>query len=192
MTENKMEPKLPRQYRNWVNNAQGHDFEKAIERACVIYAQKGTAFIEKTPEPFRVMNKAESGGIFQGRFTARAQPDFQGTINGGRSIVFEAKYTSTDRLRRDILTERQMEALEGHYKLGALANVCVGIKGRFFFVPWNLWRDMKENFGRQYVTSGDIEKWQVIFDGAVKFLEYISPLPKACFESGTKTGGGFQ
>ena len=29
MTENKMEPKLPRQYRNWVNNAQGHNFEKA-------------------------------------------------------------------------------------------------------------------------------------------------------------------
>lgn len=110
-------PRLPRQYQNWINNAQGHDFEKAIEWACVLYARTGTAWIEKTPEPFLVMSKGKSGGVFQGRFTARAQPDFQGTVAGGRSIVFEAKYTTTDRLRRDALTEKQMEALEQHGRI---------------------------------------------------------------------------
>lgn len=188
MTTNTKELKRPRQYQNWINNAQGHDFEKAIERACAIYAQRGIARIEKTPEPFRVMSKGKSGGVFQGRFTARAQPDFQGTIEGGRSIVFEAKYTATDRLRRDILTDKQMEALEQHRELGALASVCVGIKGRFFFLPWSAWRDMKSEFGRLYVTAEDIAQWRVKYDGAVRFLEYTSLLSEARDESGKAAG----
>lgn len=190
MSANKKGPKLPRKYQNWVNNAQGHDFEKAIERACAIYAQRGIAWIEKTPEPFRVISKAKSGGVFQGRFTSRAQPDFQGTLEGGRSIVFEAKYTTTDRLRLDLLTERQMEVLERHDKLGAHTNVCAGIKDQFFFFPWGLWRDMKENWSRSYITAGDIANYRVRFDGAVRFLEPTSPLFRAHFEAWQAAGGG--
>lgn len=171
--------KLPQPYQNRVNNAQGHSFEKAIERACAIYAQAGIAQIEKTPEPFRVMSKAKSGGVFQGRFTARAQPDFQGTMAGGRSIVFEAKYTTTDRLRRDVLTERQMEALGQHGKIGAMAFVCAGVQDRFFAVPWIRWQSMKEFWGRQYVTANDLEPYRVKYDGAVRFLEYVHDVKKA-------------
>lgn len=119
------------------------------------------------------MGKSKSGGIFKGRFTARAQPDFQGTMKGGRSIVFEAKYTTADRLRRNVVTEAQMDALEQHEKLGALPAVCVGIRGKFFFVPWGFWRDMKQELGRQYVTTADLGKWRVKYDGAVRFLEYV-------------------
>lgn len=172
MTEKAGRYKLPQPYQNWMNNAQGHDFENAIERACILYARRGIAKIQKVPEPFRVMGKSKSGGIFQGRFTARAQPDFQGTVKGGRSIVFEAKYTTADRLRRNVVTEAQMDALEQHEKLGALAAVCVGIRGKFFFVPWCFWRDMKQELGRQYVTAADLAKWRVKYDGAVRFLEY--------------------
>lgn len=88
-------------YQNKVNNAQGHFFEQAIKAACALYASRGRATVDKTPEPFRVLEKSRDG-IFKGRFTARAQPDFQGTLAGGRSIVFEAKYTTTDRLKWDI------------------------------------------------------------------------------------------
>ncbi len=182
-------PELPQSYRNKVNNAQGHDFEKAIEQACVIYARQGIARIEKTPEPFRVMSKSRSGGVFQGRFTARAQPDFQGTVEGGRSIVFEAKYTTTDRMRRDVLTQKQMDALEFHQKLGGLAAVCVGMQDQFFFLPWEFWRSMKEKFGRQYVTAEDMAQWRVKFDGAVRFLEYTNPLSQAHYNSGKRMRG---
>lgn len=90
------------QYQNAVNNAQGHSFEGYIKAACALYSQQGRAEIEKTPEPFRVTAKNRRDGTFSGRFTARAQPDFQGNLDGGRSIVFEAKYTTTNaaRLRR--------------------------------------------------------------------------------------------
>ena len=88
------------QYHASMSNNRGHDFEEAIRQACLLYANQGRAKVEKTPEPFRVLEKRE-GGIFVGRFTAHAQPDFQGTLDGGRSIIFEAKYTTTaERWRR--------------------------------------------------------------------------------------------
>ena len=111
-------------------------------------------------------------GIFKGRFTARAQPDFQGTLAGGRSIVFEAKYTTTDRMKRDVLTKEQQDALERHAARGALAAVCAGIGDKFFFVPWQMWRDMKQLYGRKYVTAADLEPLRVRFNGAVLFLDY--------------------
>ena len=113
------------QYHASMSNNRGHDFEEAIRQACLLYANQGRAKVEKTPEPFRVLEKRE-GGIFVGRFTAHAQPDFQGTLDGGRSIIFEAKYTTTDAMKRDVLTETQMETLERHHRCGALAAVCVG------------------------------------------------------------------
>ena len=73
-------------YQNKVNNAQGHFFEQAIKAACALYASHGRATADKTPEPFRVLEKSRDG-IFKGRFTARAQPDFQGTLAGGRDFL---------------------------------------------------------------------------------------------------------
>ena len=89
------------QWQNRVNNAQGHFFEGAIMAACQFYHDRERAEIDKTPEPFRVTSKSRNG-TFTGRFTAHAQPDFQGTLAGGRSIVFEAKYTATDVIRRNV------------------------------------------------------------------------------------------
>jgi len=126
-----------RQYQNSANNAQGQAFERYIKAGCDNYAIKGRAHIDKTPEPFRVTSK-QQGGIFTGRFTALAAPDFQGTLAGGLSIVFEAKYTTTDRLTRDVLTGAQQAALESHEQLGALAGVCAGIGDGFYFVPWSV------------------------------------------------------
>jgi recombination protein U len=160
------------QYQNKVNNAQGHFFEDYIKAACALYSMRERAEVDKTPEPFRVLEKLRDG-IFKGRFTARAQPDFQGTLAGGRSIVFEAKYTSTDRMKRDVLTQEQQDALEKHARWGAVAAVCAGINDKFFFVPWAVWRDMKEHFGRKYVTAADLEPWRVRFNGSVLFPDYI-------------------
>lgn len=160
------------QYQNAANNAQGHLFESAIEAACNAYREDGRAEINKTPEPFRVLNKS-SNGMFMGRFTAHAQPDFQGTLMDGRSIVFEAKTTTSDRMKRDVLTVTQQNALENHMNLGAVAAVCICIEDKFFFIPWIIWRDMKGHYGRKYVTANDVEEYRVKFNGSVLFLDYI-------------------
>lgn len=164
--------KARQQYQNAVNNAQGHFFEGYIKAACETYWAQGRAEISKTPEPFKVTKK-NPDGTFTGRFTReKAQPDFQGTLDGGRSIAFEAKYTTTDRMRRAVLTGEQMKRLERHHQRGALAAVVIGIQDSFFFIPWWWWRDMKQQAGRLYVTVADIETFRVRFNGSVLFLDY--------------------
>lgn len=44
-------------YQNKVNNAQGHFFESAIKAACTLYSDRERADVDKTPEPFRVLEK---------------------------------------------------------------------------------------------------------------------------------------
>lgn len=92
------EDKLKQQYKNRLNNAQGQHFEREILAGCRMYESHGIATIDKTPEPFRVTSKNHRTGEFTGRFSTHAQPDFQGTLYGGRSIMFEAKRTSKDPL----------------------------------------------------------------------------------------------
>lgn len=174
------EDKLRQQYQNKLNNAQGQHFEREILAGCKMYERYKIAVIDKTPEPFRVTSKSRNG-IFTGRFSTPAQPDFQGTIYGGRSIVFEAKRTSKDRITRNVLTDTQMDTLEVHNRLGALCGVCVSIQDDFFFIPWKVWRDMKELYGRQYIKADDIEQFRVKFDGAVHFLDNES-----CITGGKK------
>lgn len=166
-------PDPRRSYKAGVSNNLGHVFEDAVKKGCTVYLQRGKAMIDKTPEPFMVKQKKQDG-IFVGRFTAHAQPDFQGTLAGGRSIIFETKYTTTERAKRDMLTPTQAAILEMHDSLGALAAVCVGIHGKgYFFVPWPVWRDMKKTFGRVTLTAEDLEPFRVKFNGAVLFLDYV-------------------
>ena len=178
------EEKLKRQYKNRINNAQGQHFENEILAGCKMYEHHDIATIDKTPEPFKVTSKNHRTGEFTGRFSKHAQPDFQGTLYGGRSIVFEAKKTTKDRITRNVLTDTQMDVLEKHNRLGALCGVCICIQDDFFFIPWNVWRDMKEMYGRQYLKPEDIEEYKVRFDGAVHFLDrYLRQRGK------TETGG---
>ncbi len=160
--------------KNAQSNAKGHSFEQDILAGCVEYKNEDKAVIDKTPEPFRVMRK-NGDGIFTGRFVSSAQPDFQGTIKGGRSVVFEAKATTKDRIQRRVLTDTQMETLEKHEKAGAFCGVCVCIGTEFdaFFIPWSVWRDMKSIYGRQYIMPKDVEAYRVRYDNKVHFLDTI-------------------
>lgn len=69
-----------------------------------------------------------------------------------------------------------------HSRLGALCGVCICIQDDFFFIPWNVWRDMKEMYGRQYLKPDDIEEYKVKFDGAVHFLMHTEEL-KGAYEN---------
>lgn len=159
-------------YQNTVNNAQGHLFEAYINAGCNYYKRIGKAVIEKTPEPFRVTKKG-TNGTFTGRFIANAQPDFKGTLAGGKAIVFEAKYTSTEKMRRAALTDTQMECLEEHEKMGAKTGVCICVKDVYAFIPWAIWRDMKKIYGRQYLTAQDVDKYRIEIGDCALFLDYV-------------------
>src|SRR5699024_8307812 len=117
--------------------------EQMIEAGCNEYRVKQLAMIEKTPEPFRVKKINSQSKTFTAYFTGKAQPDFKGTLKGGMAICFEAKMTTSDKLKKDVVTPNQSACLDMHAGLGALCGVCCMIKHTVAFVPWGIWKDMK-------------------------------------------------
>jgi len=153
------------------NRDAGEQWENMIEAACRNYRLHGLAEITKTPEPMKPISRPNAKGQFMACFTKAAQPDYKGTLKGGRSVVFEAKHTDTDRITRGVVTEEQEKQLNRHENLGALCFVLVsfGLK-RFYRIPWIIFRDMKEHYGRKYIKPEEIEEYSIKFVGFLKFL----------------------
>lgn len=143
------------------SRAAGAAFEKLIEVSCEVYKNKELAYIEKTPEPMRPVSKPDKEGKFKAIYTAAAQPDYKGTLSGGRAVVFEAKHTDSDTMKQERVTPAQAEALRIHYELGALCFVLISIKDRCFAIPWEVWDNMKQIYGRKYITASDVKEYEV-------------------------------
>ncbi len=153
-----------------VNRARGKQFEARLDTAFEYYKARGSAVVEKTPEPMKPIRN-----MGQGRFLAcyerKAQPDYKGTIKGGRSVMFEAKFTSTDRIKQEKVSEAQGDYLDEHQALGARCYVLAGfLTGAVYRLPWDDWKGMKERFGRKYVTEADLQPYRVPTDRAGRLL----------------------
>lgn len=159
-----------------ISHALGESFEAQILTACEYYRSVCHAEIDKTPEPIKVISgrhqNASGCWSFEAVFTKQAQPDFQGTLCGGSSVVFEAKATDKDRILQSAVTEEQARALESHANMGALAFVLVCLRGRAVYrVMWEDWQNMKELFGHKYMTAVELEPYRVqMRRGVILFL----------------------
>lgn len=161
--------------RGLANKREGEAFEFHIEAALLRYKEAGIAEIEKTPEPIKQLGKKNGRGQFLACYTKRAQPDFKGTLTGGRSIVFEAKATRQDKIEQKAVTQDQSERLDAHQKLGALAFVIVGMNLQDFFrVPWETWRDMEKIYGHKHMKRDELEPYRIDWrDGMIQLLDGI-------------------
>lgn len=171
------EDKSPaRQAQGSISHALGESFEAQILTACEYYRSICHAEIDKTPEPIKVISGRHQNPSgcwsFEAVFTKQAQPDFQGTLCGGGSVVFEAKATDKDRIMQSAVTEEQARALESHANMGALAFVLVCLRGRAVYrVMWEDWQNMKELFGHKYMTAVELEPYRVqLRRGVIRFL----------------------
>ncbi len=177
-----------------INKAKGEQFENLIIASCYYYDAHNKAFIEKTPEPFRILGKEKDRTgklIFKGVFKKKGQPDFKGTLNGGTAICFEAKHTDADTIEQSRVTEEQARALHIHTKLGAKTFVIVSIQMQYFYcVPWKVWSNMKDLYGHKHMNKNDLEQYQVPFqNGVIKFLAPLEePIEqnKECVENRTQ------
>ena len=158
-----------------VNRAQGASFEDAINASCLYYELQGEAYIEKTPEPMKVIQAMDRGrGIFKAVFQKPAQPDYKGTMKGGQAICFEAKHTEADRIKQSAVTQEQRDALDKHQAMGSFCFVLVSLGHKFYRVPWATWKTMKGRFGHKYMNAEDLSSFQVEYkNGAIQFLVFI-------------------
>lgn len=167
-----------RQYQGAVNREQGDTFEDFLTVACEYYASVNAAEIEKTPEPTRQLGAKDTAGRFSACYEKKAQPDYKGTLAGGRSIVFEAISTTRDRMEQRYVTEEQTKKLSRHDALGALCFVLITFSFvSFYRIPWHKWRDMKKHFGRCYVAPPDLQQYEISFGGPgmLMILDGIAP-----------------
>ncbi len=153
----------------------GECFELYILAACEWYRSRGEADIDKAHEPMKPLRAPNDRGQFLACYTKPAQPDFDGTLAGGRSIKFEAKHTDDSRIERSRLTDRQMEKLESHHRLGAIAFVLVSFSlQEFARIPWPVWRDMAKIYGRKYITREEAREYAVpCVAGTIKLLDKL-------------------
>lgn len=154
----------------------GGYFESLIEASLAWYEEMGVACIEKTPEPMKPIGRPNNRGQFLACYVKLAQPDYKGTLSGGRSVVFEAKHTDSDRIERKATTQQQMDRLEMHYSLGGLAFVLVSFGlADFYRIPWPVWRDMKAKYGRQYIKQDELAKYKVAYRNGILHLLIDKP-----------------
>lgn len=150
--------------RGKANRAEGKAFEDKLDKAFAYYRARGSALIDKTPEPTKIIKRLD-GGKFVAVIDRKAQPDYKGTLKGGRSVMFEAKYTTSDRITSDRVTESQWEYLNKASGIGAHCYILAGFKtGNVYKVPWEIWANMKDYFGRKYVTEPDLKQYFVPVD----------------------------
>lgn len=161
-----------RSFKGSQNRAEGIAFEKLIETASAIYADKGVAYIEKTPEPFQVTRSLKNGR-FEGYFKKQAQPDFKGTLKSGQSIVFDAKATETEKIPVSALSDEQVKSLTLHKKLGAETGVLLrfGVSG-FAWIPFETFMNAKEINGHKHWTKEEAEPYAVNYRNG--YLDYLT------------------
>lgn len=153
--QRKPDPK--RQLQGAVARAKGKRFEARLDFTFDAYRRAKSASITKTPEPMRVIQNV-GGGKFLCCFEKKAQPDYEGTIKGGRSVMFEAKFTDGDRMEQSRVTDTQRDYMDEKTALGARCYVVAGFgTGNVYRIPWDVWSHMKEHFGRKYITEADAE-----------------------------------
>ena len=167
---------IQRSQRGRQSRIMGDHFENLIAASLRWYEDKGVACIEKTPEPMKPLRAPNRQGQFLACYVKAGQPDFKGTLTGGRSVVFEAKHTDGDRIEYNRLTDEQVEKLSTHHKLGAAAFVLVSFGLQDFYrIPWEIWRDMKAIYGRKHIKQPELEPYRVQYiAGVLKLLEGIA------------------
>ena len=154
-------PDPKNQARGRKNRAEGKAFEALLDRSFDYISGKGFCQIDKTPEPMKILKRLNAGR-FIACFLKKAQPDYKGTVKGGRTVMYEAKFTSQSRAEQSIVNEDQAHYLDRAANLGARCFVLLGFStGAVYCIPWHVWSDMKRYYRRKYVTEEDIKQYRI-------------------------------
>lgn len=168
---------IKRQIAGRRSHAAGNLFEQMLNASCRYYREKRMAIVEKTPEPMHLLKPygERSRGQYIACFEKQAQPDYKGVLCDGTAIIFEAKHTDSDRITESVITETQRQNLDDFAKMGAQCFVIVSIGFQSFYrVPWELFRDMKNRYGRKFMKIEELKPYELKQNkGTVLILEGV-------------------
>lgn len=147
----------------------GLSFENLIEYTNTQYEHMGLAVVNKRPTPIRVTSNKH--GRVSGFFEKPSTVDFDGTLLGGRSIVFEAKQVKGE-TRFDLknIEKHQVEYLEKCHRLGAVSFLLIEFERlqTVYLLPYeslkHYWDRRQSGIrGTQSIPLGDFEvnAWEV-------------------------------
>lgn len=104
----------------------GTELEEMIMRTNQRYRFLEEAVVHKISTPVKVLNVTQSGKITDGYYEKKSTVDFEGNIEGGRSVAFEAKQTKIEtRFDLSNIDKHQREYLGLHQKTGGISFVIV-------------------------------------------------------------------
>lgn len=158
------------------SRASGAYFEGMIEAASRFYEDRGISVIDKTPEPMRVIKPmSQNRSQFICCFSKMAQPDYKGILCDSTMILFDAKHTDKDRIKRDCVTSEQEECFERYMRMGAMCFLVVSLGFQNFYrVPWIVFRDMKKIYGRKHMNEKELEPYRISYkNGILRFLDGV-------------------
>ena len=77
--------------------------------------------------------------------------------------MFEAKHTDSDRINQAVITDMQWKSLDIYEKFGAHCYVMVSLGlMKFYRVPWDIWKRMKELLGHKFMTEQELEPYRLL------------------------------
>lgn len=78
-----------------------------------------------------------------------------------------------ERRQENVISSEQEKQLDRHMKLGAECFVMVSFGfEQYFKIPWAVFREMKQHYGRKYITPEDVQEYKVRYIGGVlQFLK---------------------
>ena len=151
---------------NSINRRAGSSSESILESMFEYQFKLGNMYIQKNNEPMKCI-KNIGHGKFIAIYTGKSQPDFKGTIKGGRCIVIETKHTSTDRISMSCIDSSKNDEkmyLYNYESMGALCFIAIIFdNANPCMIPFHHFVSMKEIYGRKYMTRDECMKF--LWDG---------------------------
>lgn len=122
--------------RNSRNTRAGSQWEARLQWWHNLYLQQGRAYITKRGPPITFL-EAPRNGVARCRVEGQGPADYGGVLAGGRAVEFEAKCTTADRWRLELVKEHQGQALQVAHELGALVFVATQTPSGCMVLPWS-------------------------------------------------------
>lgn len=175
----------------------GQGFELLIEHSNRIYAAQGICLVHKRPTPVRILST--KGGRVTGFLESPSTVDFNGILQGGRAISFEAKEVrNNDRFPLSNIHEHQVEHLRKCHELGGVAFVLIDFpKHNATYLLhystlesyWNRWKSSKGARGTASIPRDDLEIYGHLVESGRVPVDYIKVVNKVWgIEQGEKGG----